>query len=755
MALPKDVHGSTGKSLTLTDIASSAEVRVSAVSNWRKRHPDFPQSAVAAGRELFAEDEVALWLGKRKIPRNGLQHDEEPGTTYRDRFARNRSTSVPVPQAVPSTLQGDAPSDWMSRLWQIMSRLRSDLEFVAALDFLLVMLYVRAVDPDLWRAASAQGSWSAVDGILRDGLLWNPNVPPLPAVASDSFGGRQLMEAIKAIGEIDLDSAGLVALFDALMERVNRDLGRHGGHFTPSSVVRCVAGLLNPQSGDSVYDPSCGSGELLVAAAERGAKPLFGQAMNGRSLRMAFLNLSIHGKDAELKIGEPTIAEGVFAVKGFDLALSNPPFNITLPEGVSEENRELWPFGAPGRGGANFAWLQLAFNSLRPGGRAAVIMPNATLFEGGRSAEVRSKMIKAGVVDGIVALPAGLFAHTPIPVSIWLVSRSKESDSESSGVLFIDAASMGDRSGGSQRILREDELAKIVQVYREWLDTGRSGNVDYVTGFARSVDVEEIRQNNYELQPQLYLSNDNANDSLVDLPSAKVGSLQLELREVTKLITQARYNIDTGLQALLEGHSVTSRAVNLGDICDIKVGPGAVDRERGRTVPGWAPLLLPRNIKRGILDHEELDTVDPEVSAKLVTYKLQPGDIVCARSGTLGRHGLVRETEDGWLLGPSCMRLRITRSDVSPDYLVHYMNSPFAHRWISSRAGGSVIPNIATSRLRELLIPLPSVPLQREIVTMLDSIDAQIQQYERGVSTMHKLRDLVLPAVVNRDLGLE
>lgn len=191
------------------------------------------------------------------------------------------------------------------------------------------------------------------------------------------------------------------------------------------------------------------------------------------------------------------------------------------------------------------------------------------------------------------------------------------------------------------------------------------------------------------------------------------------------------------------------REVTLGEICDIKVGPGAVDRERGLTVPGWAPLLLPRNIKRGILDHEELDTVDPKISAKLASYTLRLGDIVCARSGTLGRHGLVREEEDGWLLGPSCMRLRPTSNDALPEYLVHYMNSPAAHKWILSKAGGSVIPNIASSRLRELVILLPPVPLQREIVTTLDSINTQIQQYERGASTMHTLRDLVLPALMN------
>lgn len=141
-------------------------------------------------------------------------------------------------------------------------------------------------------------------------------------------------------------------------------------------------------------------------------------------------------------------------------------------------------------------------------------------------------------------------------------------------------------------------------------------------------------------------------------------------------------------RALRESTALESRDVSLGDLCDIQAGSGAVDRERGLTVYGWTPLVLPRNIKRGNLSHDELDTGRPEISAKLVNYRLRPGNIVCARSGTLGRHGLVREAESGWLLGPSCMRLRPGGNEVVPGYLVHYLNSPEVHIWITSESRG-------------------------------------------------------------------
>ena len=116
------------------------------------------------------------------------------------------------------------------------------------------------------------------------------------------------------------------------------------------------------------------------------------------------------------------------------------------------------------------------------------------------------------------------------------------------------------------------------------------------------------------------------------------------------------------------------------------------------------------------------------ISVKLVNYRLRQGDIICVRSGTLGRRGLVRDAEDGWLLGPSCMRLRPDSSEVVPEYLVHYLNSPEVHMWITSESRGSTaIPHISAATLRGLLIPLPSVTVQRDIAATMDSINVHIQ----------------------------
>lgn len=733
-----------GEALTITDIAKRADVGVSAVSNWRKRYADFPQSTMASGQELFASDEIAHWLGKRKIARNGLRPDEAPGTTYGDRFIRNGVTPIPGAQMKPSPGHAMGNFGWTSQLWQIMDLLRTDLEAPAALDFILAMLHIRTSNREVWHVITREHSWAAVDRILHEALFWEHEVPLFVIPVPDLSGQQQLLRAVRLFEEIDLDSVGPAALFDALLERVNRGLGRHGGYYTPPSVVRCMVEILDPKSTNTVFDPFCGSGELLVAAVEHGAGSVSGQAMNGRSLRMARFNLSMHDSEGELQISGHELKNEALADEQYDIVLSNPPFNMTLPDDI---DRYPWPFEVPTKRASSFVWLQIAVNKLKPGGRACVLMPNGALFAGGLKAEIRRKVVDAGMVEAIIALPAGLFADTGIAVSLWLIRRPWPDDPAPSEVLFMDAASMGATNEHAQRFLLEGEIEKIVHEYRDWRDLGGSNDFGRSPKFARAARIEEVQRNDYDLQPQRYLSKEGIRGALSSTSAARLESLQLELDELTAQAKRSRSDADDLIKALRDQNTRDWREVFLGEVCNIQAGPGAVDRKRGITVHGWTPLVLPRNIKRGLLGHEDLDTVGPEISAKLAKYKLQSGDIVCARSGTLGRHGLVREEEAGWFLGPSCMRLRPAGDEIVPEFLVHYMNSSEVQLWIESESRSTVIPHISAARLRELVIPLPSVAEQRDIAAMMDLINVNIEQYRRGVSAMESLSELIFPSL--------
>lgn len=261
----------SGQGLPLTDIAKLAGVGVSAASNWRKRHTDFPSPVVVAGQELFSLTEVARWLDQRKIPRNGLQPEETPGTTYGDRFRRNSGAPVPVGQPTASQARPDVPRDTPALLWQIVDLVRGDLDQASAAEFVMSLLYVRSTAPALWREVTAQGHWNDASGLLRSAPTDDLGTPLLIPDGKDTLRGQQWLQVIDLFNQIDLQAVGPETLFDALLNSFHRDLGRRGGHFTPDSLVHFMIEVLDPRESNTVYDPACGSGELLVAAAQRGA----------------------------------------------------------------------------------------------------------------------------------------------------------------------------------------------------------------------------------------------------------------------------------------------------------------------------------------------------------------------------------------------------------------------------------------------------------------------------------------------------
>ncbi|MBP2320515.1 type I restriction enzyme M protein [Kibdelosporangium banguiense] len=732
-----------GQGLPLSGIAELAGVGVSAASNWRKRHTDFPSPVLVAGQELFSATEVARWLDQRKIARNGLRSDEPPGTTYGDRFRRNGGAPAPPVRSTTPQVHPEGHPDTPAQLWQIMDLLRGDLDQASAADFVMSLLYLRSTSPAVWREVTAQRHWDDVSRLLRSAPVDDLGTPLLVPDGRGHLDGRQWLQVIDLFDQIDLEAAGPATLFDALLNSFHRDFGRRGGHFTPRSLVHFMIEVLDPRESSTVYDPACGSGELLVAAAQRGAASVSGQALNERSQRMSMFNIALHGGKADVRIGGPEVRNGAFTDSQFDIVLANPPFNLPIPD---EARVDSWLFGVPPRSDANFAWLQLAVMSLQPGGRAGVLMPNGASFTGGANAQIRRAMVDAGVIAGIIALPAGLFANTGISVSLWLLQRPESGELKRAEILFIDATpGRGETNRDGRRVLHPQLQTRIVQTYRDWRDFGGLWKHDDSGGFCRSVGIAEIQQKDYNLEPQRYVGAGTTSPAAT--ASATFASLQRELDELTSRADAIRSDISMRVAALHDATSERKRNAALGDVCDVQAGPGTMDRERGRFIETWTRLVLPRNIKLGYLSHEDLDTVNPETAARFAKYLLQAGDVVCARSGTLGRHGLVREAETGWLLGPSCMRMRLLPSvnDVDPTYLVHYLNSPETQGWVKGNSHGTAIPNISASTMRKLVIPLPPIAVQREIAAAIDAVDIHIEQHQRAVSAALRLRDVVFP----------
>ncbi len=293
--------------------------------------------------------------------------------------------------------------------------------------------------------------------------------------------------------------------------------GHRGGEFfTPAPVARLLVEMLEPYKG-RILDPACGSCGLFVQSARfieaHGGRPervsIYGQERNQATWRIGRMNLAIHRISGEVLYNEGgSLLQDAFPELKADFVLANPPFNQKewSTEAILQDAR--WTHGVPPLGNANYAWIQHFLSHLAPNGRAGFVMANGSLttMTSGEG-KIRERLIRADVVDCIVALPARLFYTTGIPVCLWLLDRDKAHSGERDRceeTLFIDARRMGSKISRTQIELTEAEIARIVTVYRAWRGTNGEDYNDE-PGFCHNSDLQEIEAAGFTLSPGRYV----------------------------------------------------------------------------------------------------------------------------------------------------------------------------------------------------------------------------------------------------------
>lgn len=186
--------------------------------------------------------------------------------------------------------------------------------------------------------------------------------------------------------------------------------------------------------------------------------------------------------------------------------------------------------------------------------------------------------------------------------------------------------------------------------------------------------------------------------------------------------------------------------VSLGDICAVVAGPGTIGRGEDRASSG-VPIVTPRNIRHNRIVANDLMFTTIEAAAKLSRYRLAMGDIVCTRTGELGRNALIEEEQADWLLGTGCMRLRLT-GGVIATYLIYYLANSAVRDWIQRNATGSAISSISAKTLSRMPVVLPPLPVQSKIGELLSALDAKIAVHDRISATTATLRDSLLPLLM-------
>jgi type I restriction enzyme M protein len=271
----------------------------------------------------------------------------------------------------------------------------------------------------------------------------------------------------------------LGAAYEFLIKDFADSAGKKGGEFyTPNRVVRLLVNIIEPQEGMTVYDPTVGSGGMLIQSKqyveEQGQNgrnlALYGQDNNGTVWSICKMNMILHNiTDAHVEnedtLETPMFVEGNY-IKQFDRVIANPPFSQNYSRTTMKFPQRFHHGFTPESGKkADLMFVQHMIASVKPGGKMATIMPHGVLFRGGAEKAIRESILKEGIVEAIIGLPPNLFYGTSIPACVLVINKNRLEEQKGS-VLFINAdAEYGE--GRAQNYLRPEDLEMIIQVYRQ------------------------------------------------------------------------------------------------------------------------------------------------------------------------------------------------------------------------------------------------------------------------------------------------
>ncbi|MCU0444874.1 MAG: type I restriction-modification system subunit M [Microscillaceae bacterium] len=439
-------------------------------------------------------------------------------------------------------------SELYSSLWKACDALRGGMDASQYKDYILVLLFVKYVS-DKASATSLisvpeggsfkdmtalKGKANIGEGINKviAGLATENDLKGIITLADfqddDKLGkGREAQDKLskmiaifenpaldfsknKAEGDDLLGDA-----YEYLMRKFATQSGKSKGQFyTPSEVSRVIAKIIgihnDPRPNPSVYDPTCGSGSLLIKVGDEAHNgvSLFGQEMDNATFALAKMNTILHNQPTAEIIQGNTLASPYFLENGklktFDYAVSNPPFSAKeWSSGVAVNNDEYNRFflGTPPTKNGDYAFLLHILTSLKSTGKGVVILPHGVLFRGNAEAQIRKNLVERGYIKGIIGLPANLFYGTGIPACI--VILDKENAQARKGIFMIDA-SKGFMKDKDKNRLREQDIHKIVDTFNKQL---------IIEKYSRMVSNAEIEANEYNLNIPRYIDNQEPEDT--------------------------------------------------------------------------------------------------------------------------------------------------------------------------------------------------------------------------------------------------
>lgn len=462
-------------------------------------------------------------------------------------------------------------SELYSSLWKSCDQLRGGMDASQYKDYILILLFIKYVsdkakaDPDALIEVPTGGSFddmvrlketpgigddiNKIIGRLADANNLKGVIDVADFNDPDKLGkGKDMVDRLsKLVGVFEnpgLDFSKnraenddiLGDAYEYLMRNFATESGKSKGQFyTPAEVSRVlskVIGINQSTSRDqTLYDPTCGSGSLLLKAADEAPHgiTIYGQEMDNSTSALARMNMILHNNEAAVIYQGNTLSDPHFkkeneTLETFDYVVANPPFSSKAwSTGLKPETDlyQRFAFGVPPEKNGDYAFLLHILTSLRSKGKGAVILPHGVLFRGNAEADIRKTLIRKGYIRAIIGLAPNLFYGTGIPACI--IVLDKENAEGRKGIFMIDASKSFVKDGNKNR-LREQDIRKIIDVFTDQLP---------VEKYARMVPVADIEANDYNLNIPRYIDSQEPEDVqdieahlLGGIPNADIAALQ-------------------------------------------------------------------------------------------------------------------------------------------------------------------------------------------------------------------------------------
>lgn len=386
-----------------------------------------------------------------------------------------------------------------------------------------------------------------LDGVFQN-ISFNSN-----QLGATKDRNRLLQTLLEDFNKLDLrpsrieeDVVGEAYMY--MIERFGSDAGKKAGEFyTPAPVRNLVARLVEPEPGNLICDPTCGSGSLALDAAKLilgGDYRIYGQEKNGSTLALAKMNMFLHGEDNAIlewgdTLNDPKLLENG-KLKRFDRVVANPPFSLDKwgAENAASDSFYRFTRGVPPKSKGDWAFiLHMLATTIRQTGRCGVVVPHGVLFRGAAEGRIREAVLKDNLLDTVIGLPEKLFSTAAIPVAVLLFDFRREAGGEfedRKDILFIDASKEFE-AGRNQNNLTEAHIDKIIRTVEARQDVDK---------FAHLATLDEVVENGFNLNIPRYV------DTFEEEEQIDLTSVQAEIERLDEELTQTRARLRQHLKEL-------------------------------------------------------------------------------------------------------------------------------------------------------------------------------------------------------------